>query len=228
MSAVPVRVVGVVPAAGRATRLQPLRGSKELLPVAGRPVVEHLLERLERGGADQIRIVTRPEKRDVVEYAQGRGLTCIMGAPPTVGASLGLGLAGLAPEDIVLFGFPDSLWEPLDGFARLRHAVEGGAEVALGIFATADPERSDVVVLDGSGTRVESIHVKDEEPPGRRMWGCLAARAGTLHGVDTAAEPGHFLDRLARDGRVAGIDFETEFVDIGTPEALAAVGGTGR
>jgi hypothetical protein len=40
-------IVGVVPAAGYATRLQPLAGSKELLQVRGRPVIDYLLTRLE-------------------------------------------------------------------------------------------------------------------------------------------------------------------------------------
>lgn len=225
MAASSVRVVGIVPAAGRAERLQPLSGSKELLPVRGRPVLEHLLERLELGGAGEIRVVTRLDKRDLVDYASTKRLACILGSPPTVAASLALGLDGLAADDVVLFGFPDTLWEPLNGFARLRAAVEGGAEIALGIFRGAEPERSDVVVLDRSGRRVERIHVKDERPPTRLVWGCLAARAGALVGVASEDEPGHFLDRLAREGRVAAVDFGTEFLDVGTPEALAAVGG---
>ena len=222
------QIVGVVPAAGRATRLQPIPGSKELLPVAGRPVIEHVLDRLERGGASEIRIVTRPEKSDVVEYAKRRGLACVLATPPTVAASLALGLEEFDAADIVLLGFPDTLWEPRDGFARLRETVEAGAEVALGIFSSEEPERSDVVVSASTGSRVESIHVKDPDPPGRRIWGCLAARVGALAGVASAAEVGQFLDRLARQGRVVGVDFGTPFVDVGTPEALAAVGGVAR
>jgi glucose-1-phosphate thymidylyltransferase len=228
MPDVPSRIVGVVPAAGRATRLQPIPGSKELLPVAARPVIEHLLERLERGGASEIRIVTRPEKSDLVEYAERRGLACVLGTPPTVAASLALGLEGLDAADIVLLGFPDTLWEPRDGFARLRETVEAGAEVALGIFSSEEPERSDVVVSAAVGPRVESIHVKEHDPPGRQIWGCFAARVGALVGVASAAELGQFLDRLAREGRVVGVDFGTPFVDVGTPEALAAVGGVAR
>ncbi|HZB36129.1 MAG TPA: NTP transferase domain-containing protein [Gaiellaceae bacterium] len=56
------RIVGVVPAAGHATRLQPLEGSKELLEIGGRPVFDYLVERLRAGGAEEIRVVTRPEK----------------------------------------------------------------------------------------------------------------------------------------------------------------------
>jgi CTP:molybdopterin cytidylyltransferase MocA len=50
-----MRVVGVLPAAGRAARLQPLAGSKELLELGGRPVLEYAVERLRAGGADETR-----------------------------------------------------------------------------------------------------------------------------------------------------------------------------
>ena len=217
-------VVGVVPAAGRAERLQPLRGSKELVSVRGRPVIDYLLARLTMASPDAIRVVTRPEKADVIDYARSRGLTILLAEPRTVAESLATALVGLPPHAIVLFGFPDTLWAPPDGFVALRAVVEDGTEVALGVFNGRDPERSDVVVLDEAGTRVASIHVKEPNPPGRLVWGCLAARAGALDGVAAFAEPGHFLDGLARAGRVAAVDFGAEFFDVGTPEALAAAG----
>jgi NDP-sugar pyrophosphorylase family protein len=218
-------IAGVVPAAGRAVRLQPLQGSKELLRVRGRPVMDHLVERLRAARPDEVRVVTRADKQDVLDHARSLGLACVVGEPRTVAESLALGLEGLAPADIVLFGFPDTLWEPEDGFARLRAAVEAGADTALGVFQGREPERSDVVELDESRTLVAAIHVKPTRPPTRLVWGCLAARVGALAGVGSELEPGHLLDRHARAGRVAAVEFGTDFVDIGTPEALAAVEG---
>jgi dTDP-glucose pyrophosphorylase len=64
-------IVGVVPAAGHAERLRGLiDGSKELIPVRGRPVVDVLLDRLAL--ADELRVVVRPAKRDLIEHLQGR------------------------------------------------------------------------------------------------------------------------------------------------------------
>jgi NDP-sugar pyrophosphorylase family protein len=219
-------VVGVVPAAGHAERLQPLDRSKELLSVRGRPVMDHLLERLSAAVPAEIRVVTRPDKRDVLEHAAALGLSCVVGEPRTVAESLALGIEGLAADDVILFGFPDTLWEPADGFARLRAAVESGDEIALGIFEGREPERSDVVVLDETRSRVVSVHVKEQDPPTRLVWGCLAARAGALAGAARERDLGHLFDRLAKARRVAAVEFGTEFVDVGTPEALAAVGGS--
>jgi glucose-1-phosphate thymidylyltransferase len=213
------KVVGVVPAAGRALRLQPLPCSKEVLRVGGRPVLDYLVERMRAAPCDELRVVTRPDKQDVVDRAVELGAIVVEGHPPSVADSLLLGMEGLARDDVVLFGFPDSLWEPVDGFARLLTALGEEHEVVLGLFSTRDLERSDVVVLEGPDGAAE-IHVKPTRPPSDLVWGCLAGRVGVLEGVRGHEEPGRYLDALAREGRVRAVSFGTEFVDIGTPQAL--------
>ena len=47
-----MRLVGVLPAAGHAERLQPLDGSKELLEIRGRPVLDYAVERLRAADPD--------------------------------------------------------------------------------------------------------------------------------------------------------------------------------
>ena len=68
---------GIIPAAGRGSRIQPLAFSKELLPVGGRSqdgverpcaVSEYLIERLILGGADRLCFVIAPGKSDILEY----------------------------------------------------------------------------------------------------------------------------------------------------------------
>src|SRR3954447_7084863 len=97
-------VVGVVPAAGYATRLQPLDRSKEVLHVDGRPVIDYLVERMRVGGCSELRVVTRPEKEDVVAYAEAVGASVVSGYPATINESFAAGLNGLAPDDIALVG----------------------------------------------------------------------------------------------------------------------------
>ncbi|HWT23611.1 MAG TPA: NTP transferase domain-containing protein [Solirubrobacteraceae bacterium] len=212
-------LAGVIPAAGHGTRLGRRDGSKELVPVRGRPVMDLLVERMRAAGVDELRIVTRPEKPDVMAYARELGARLVLGHPRDVAASLLLGLAGLANDDEVVFGFPDALWEPPDGYARVLAALRAGADVALGLFRTTDLERSDVVVCDADGT-VSRIAVKPETPPGDRIWGIAAARAGTLRGLREGTEPGVTFDGLARRGRVVGVPLSDDWLDVGTPEAL--------
>ena len=210
-------IAGVVPAAGHAERLRGLiDGSKELVPVRGRPVVDGLLERL--APADEIRVVVRPAKHDLIEHLRGR-VTLVEGEPRTVAESLALGLDGLAADDHVLAGFPDTLFDAEQVFERLLSAL-GRYEVVLGAFRFAEPSRSDVLELDGAA--VTRVHVRPQQPSSNLVWGCFAARRGALEGIEQHDEPGQLFDRLARAGRVVAIDFEAELVDIGTPESLVA------
>ena len=216
-------VLGVVPAAGLATRLQPLPVSKELLRVGGRPVIDLLVERMRAGGAEEIRVVTRPDKHDVIGHALAEGAAIALGEPANVSESVTLGIVGAAADAVALVGFPDTLWEPLDVYARLVALVRGGADVALGLFRVDEPERCDVVVLDGGGG-VLDIETKVPDPSSSLIWGCFAARVAALAGLADAAEPSvHFL-RLAREGRVATAFLSNRFVDIGTREAMARAG----
>src|SRR6185503_19821171 len=72
---------GIIPAAGRGTRIHPLAFSKELLPVGTRQdgaterpraVTEYLIERMIANGANRVCFVISPEKTDIVRYFGAR------------------------------------------------------------------------------------------------------------------------------------------------------------
>jgi glucose-1-phosphate thymidylyltransferase len=216
-----VAPVGVIPAAGLARRLQPLPCSKEVYPVGGRPVMDYVVERLRAADCRELRIVTRPDKADVIEHAQELGAEVVLGEPPTLAASVALGLQGLADSDVVLVGLPDTLWEPIDGYVQLLQHLGEGADAVLGVFESDEPERSDVVVLDEQGA-VRRVHVKEADPPGNLVWGCFASRVAALAGLERCPTPGHYFAGLAVAGTVRAVSFPGRMIDIGTPEALAA------
>lgn len=213
--------IGIVPAAGRAERLQPLPCSKEVYPIGGRPVMDYVVERLRAADCRELRVVTRPDKADVVEHARELGADVVLGEPPTLAASVALGLRGLADSDVVLVGLPDTLWEPIDGYVQLLEHLGEGPDAVLGVFESDEPERSDVVVLDEQGA-VRRVHVKEADPPGNLVWGCFAARVAALAGLERCPTPGHYFAGLAVAGTVQAVCFPGPMIDIGTPEALAA------
>ena len=216
-----VRIVGVIPAAGHATRLQPLVGSKEVTLVNGRPAMDYLHDRMQLAECRTLRVVTRPEKGDVIRHSRDLGAEIVLGHPATLADSLGLGVQGLGPADVVLFGFPDSVWTPVDGFVRLRQALETGSNrVVLGLFETRHPERCEIVSSASDGL-VTAIAFKPTRPTSHVMWGCFAARAGALAGLERFDEPGRFLDELCRNEPVLGVRLG-EYLDFGTKEALRA------
>jgi NDP-sugar pyrophosphorylase family protein len=211
--------VGLVPAAGHARRLSPLlSGSKEVCPIGGRPVIDYLLERMHVAKCGEIRVVTRPDKQDVVDHARARGARVILGEPKSVSESLLAGIEGLDADTAVVFGFPDTLWEPRDGFGALLAALGPGVAAVLGIFRAEEPERSDVVRMEGDC--VIAVDVKPKRPPSDLIWGCAATWVRTLQGLHGCAEPGHLFGELARRGLIRGVRLRDPFVDIGTPEAL--------
>ncbi|HYO84310.1 MAG TPA: nucleotidyltransferase family protein, partial [Bryobacteraceae bacterium] len=72
---------GVIPAAGKGSRIQPLSFSTELLTVGSRiddvserplAVSEYLVERMIAGGATRICFVVSPGKTDILEYYGNR------------------------------------------------------------------------------------------------------------------------------------------------------------
>ena len=88
-----------------------------MLEVAGRPIMDGLVERMRAGGCTRVRVVTRPEKLDVIAHCDELGTEVVLGRPATVSASFAAGIEGLSDDAVVLLGFPDTLWLPL---RRLR------------------------------------------------------------------------------------------------------------
>jgi glucose-1-phosphate thymidylyltransferase len=214
----PPRLVGV--AAGHATRLQPLDGSKEMYPIAGKPLMDHLIDRLRSVACTDIRVVTRPEKTDVISHAEQLGLTVVRARPTSVSRSVLAGLEGVDPDDVVFLGFPDTIWEPLDGFVRLLGALDG-FEAALGLFRGREPKRSDVVDFAESGI-VASVEVKPPIPTSNWIWGMAAARRRRLDILAGHPEPGAAFNSMCSRGAVVGVPLPGPFVDLGTRAALAA------
>nr|MDQ3823216.1 hypothetical protein [Actinomycetota bacterium] len=64
------------------------------------------------------------------------------------------------------------------------------------------------------------VQVKPARPASPWIWGCCAARVRALDGLAGRAEPGDLFDELARSRVVRAVRFQTEFLDVGTPEAL--------
>src|SRR5215217_5198023 len=141
-------IVGIIPAAGMATRIAPLPCSKELYPIGFRdaadgqgvrpkPVGQYLLEHLRRGGARRTYIVIRKGKWDIPSYfGDGADLNLaiaylIMNLPHGVPYTVDQAYA-FVRDATVLFGFPDILIEPGDAYPRLlEHLHTTQADVVL-------------------------------------------------------------------------------------------------
>ena len=167
-------IIGLIPAAGKASRIQPLPCSKELLPIgfqsvgsaqgvmALRPkaVSQYLMESMHHAGVRKAYVVLNRQKWDIPAYYGPGALTGIdlayvitdypYGAPFSLKQAF-----PFVSDATILFGFPDIRLTPVDAFTRLlKRKFETGADLVLGLFRAQDPSKMDMVRLDDYGNIV--------------------------------------------------------------------------
>jgi len=254
------KVIGLIPAGGHAKRITPLPCSKELYPIGFRTVdngrsqrpkvvCHYLLEKMKCAGVDRAFIVLRNGKWDVPAYFEDGAIVNMelaylvtklpFGPPYTLDQAY-----PFVRDALVVFGFPDILFQPDDVFAQLlaRQAATH-ADIVLGLFPAVDPQQMDMVELDEQG-RVRSMIIQPPKTPLHYGWICAAwtpvftcfmheylATIPTAKLRDGAS--GHETARLELSVgaviqaavqerlRVEGVPFQGgTYLDIGTPDDL--------
>jgi len=224
---------GIIPAAGRGSRIQPLAFSKELLPLgktlrdrALRPcaVAEYLLDRMLAGGADKLCVVIGAGKSDIVEYFGGEfgnaQLAYVVQPSPSGLCDAIFRAAPLLGDDgCVAVGLPDTVWFPEDGLATLPDD-----ELSFLLFPVSHPEHFDAVLLDDE-RRVVEIRVKQSHSGTRWIWGAFKMPVRVfreLHALWLTREPhdeyiGTLVNAyLAQGGRAVGVMAGETYMDVGT------------
>ena len=227
-------MLGIIPAAGTGTRIQPLAFSKELLPVGGRldgsierprAVSEYLVERLTTAGATKICIVISAGKSDILEYYGGGKVNSasfiFVVQPQPAGLCDAIFQAApiVAPNEPVAIGLPDTIWFPENGLTALPDD-----ELSFLLFPVDQPQFFDAVVTDENG-RVEEIQVKQNNARSKWVWGAFKM-PGTvfheLHQLWLTREPrdeyvGTLVNEwVARGGNACGVRAGESYVDVGT------------
>ncbi len=218
-------VVGLVPAAGLAKRLQPFPCSKEIFPVGfaidtatglPRPKVaaQYLLEQFRAAGISIVYMVIRDGKWDIPNYFRDGSFLKLSLAYVVIPGSLG------PPDTIdrafdfieqkrVAFGFPDILFGPDDAFRQLIDVqARTKAEVVLGLHRVYDPSAWDMVEYEADG-RVRTIAMKPASTPLTYGWCCAVwtpAFSAFLHRFLRAEETRRNLSDLTNRANDAGGD----------------------
>ncbi|RQH14655.1 nucleotidyltransferase family protein [Bradyrhizobium sp. RP6] len=223
---------GIVPAAGRGSRIQPLAFSKELLPVGSRrddgidrpcAVSEYLLERLILGGADKICFVISPGKSDILEYFgdhYGTAELAYVVQPDAAGLCDAVFRAStvVGQHEDVIVGLPDTVWFPKAALQSLPDA-----DLSFLLFPVEHPEFFDAVVLDGE--HVTEIQVKQPDAASRWIWGAFKMSARGFRELQSLWNARERRDEyfgtlvnayLSAGGRGIGIKAGESYVDVGT------------
>jgi glucose-1-phosphate thymidylyltransferase len=246
-------IVGVIPAAGKGSRISPLPGSKELFPVGftdgtfeGQPrrhpkvISQFLVEQMLRAGARRVIMTISPHKVDILQYYRSGAYVGVPVAytvqeePWGMPYALDLAYPWLREQSLTLFGMPDTVFGPPDVLSRVaQRQRESGADVMLALFPTDTPWRFGMVELDEAGGVVAIID-KPAESSLRYLWGaaCWNYRFATfMHDALPATRPeqeivlGDLFQRAMAEGlEVAACPFpDGIYLDIGSPEGLQRV-----
>jgi glucose-1-phosphate thymidylyltransferase len=226
-------MLGVIPAAGAGSRIQPLAFSKELLPLGSRidggverprAVGEYLVERLVAGGATRLCFVIAPGKSDILQYFGGSvaGIpVCytVQERPAGLCDAVFRALPLAASDEEIVVGLPDTIWFPVDGLRQLTAQA-----LSFLLFPVERPELFDVVRIDANG-RVEGIDVKKKEARSSWVWGAFKAPRTVLAELRALWDARDHQDEyvgtlvnayLERGGEAFGVQAGRAYVDVGT------------
>ncbi len=181
-----MKKIGLIPAGGIAERVSPLPCSKEIYPVgfdstnkgqSKRQIVacDCLLKGMRLAGVKRAYFIVRKGKWDIPAYmGDGKMIDMhlaylIMDLP--YGVPFTLDQAYPFIEDaIILFGFPDIVFEPKDALVHLlSKQSESGADLVLGLFPAHEPPKMDMVELDLKGC-VRGITIKPTKTNSTFTW----------------------------------------------------------
>jgi glucose-1-phosphate thymidylyltransferase len=228
-------------AGGYAMRLRPLTDTtaKPLLPVAGRPMVDWILDRIaDVGEIDDVHVVTNAVYAPAFErWADGRGIAVWDDGTSSNDDRLGalgdimfaIEQGGLAGDDLLVIA-ADNLFEFSLGDYVAFWREKGDDGSAIAVHQLADPSLASLygVVELGDDDRVVGLEEKPEHPRS-----ALVSTATYLFSAEhlellrrylaegnAPDPPGSFLVWLVPRAPVYGFRFSESWFDIGNPDQL--------
>jgi UTP--glucose-1-phosphate uridylyltransferase len=230
-------MIAILPAAGRGTRMSAVTGgSKELLTIGGKAVLDWVIEEARSAGADSVVVVASPFKQDLLDYLQSRGIDSVIQEQAT-GLAPAVSLAASLQPTLILL--PDTLFFPNSPTARIVEALNRGYDIAIAVGVVADEKVSQYGIVDideGSG-RISKIREKPRPSETSSRW-AIAARFGlsartlmfvkqrveSLAGSEKEIDLPPLLDEAIQAGHAAiAVPLESGEVrhDCGRPESYA-------
>lgn len=210
---------------GRGSRLGALTDDlpKPLMPVAGRPFLDHLLDRLAAYPFREILLLAGYKGERIVETYAGRrvGGACVdvLIEPAPLGTAGGLAAAAHRLETRFFLLNGDSLFDV--DLSRLAAAGENGGWLScLALRRVAETGRAGTVDLDGG--RIAAFHERGPGGPGLINGGvylmdrAIAARIG----APPCSMERDVFPALAAEGALRGVVLDGYFIDIGIPADL--------
>ncbi|MEQ5788636.1 bifunctional UDP-N-acetylglucosamine diphosphorylase/glucosamine-1-phosphate N-acetyltransferase GlmU [Erythrobacter sp. NFXS35] len=152
----------IILAAGKGTRMKSDR-HKVLHPIAGRAMLDHLLDSLAQASLARTVVVAGDRHEQLCSALAGRNVTVALQEP-----QLGTAHAALQAKEaltdfsgLVLVCFGDCPMVRADTVRRLFAALDGGAKVAVLGFRPDDPLAYGRIIAEADGTVSKMVEYKD-------------------------------------------------------------------
>lgn len=183
----PPKIVGLIPAAGIAERISPLPCSKEIYPVEFdnspeneilRPKVvsQYLIEGMQQVDVTKVYVIIRKGKWDILNYlGSGNWMDMnlaylIMDLPFGVPFTLDQAYH-FVKDDIVVFGFPDIIFKPIDAFTHLlEKQILENSDIVIGLFCAPQPYNTQHLVEIDSGDQVCGFEIGPSQTTLKQTW----------------------------------------------------------
>lgn len=236
--------VGVIPAAGLASRLGPLGYPKELLPITyvpgegghlrPLPVIEASFRQLREAGAARALVITSDRKPELMQYlAHGGGIGLDLAflqqaRPEGLAAAVALAAPWTRGANTCLL-LPDTIVRPEHALKDARALFERAeADLVLCVLPTDKPRELGPVRFD-SDMRVTEVQDKPAETDLNNSWSMAiwGPRFGELLDSAVRQNPGQTLGAVFQQAVDAEMTVRAAwfpggaFYDVGTPKGLA-------
>lgn len=180
-------VIGLIPAAGKATRLSPLPCSKEILPIgyaelqfkgarSPKVAIQYLIDAMLAAGIEEQHIVLRQGKWDIANYLESLPESSAQFAYYVLRDSLSSvhSLDKAYPfirNKVVALGFPDILMGSVPVYQLILNELNTTkVDVVLALFPTEQPNLVDMVELDKENN-VLALEIKPDKTILNQTWG---------------------------------------------------------
>ncbi|MGP8069479.1 MAG: sugar phosphate nucleotidyltransferase [Candidatus Bathyarchaeia archaeon] len=233
--------LALVPAAGRGTRLGRIGAAlpKALVPIDGRPAIDHILEMLREAGIHQVLLVVGYKKEQLISYVEdgsdfGLNVAYLTQPNPKGIADALLHAEPFVHEDFLcLLG--DTLLTPKNSLKHLTdfHANRKTAATLL-VKRMEEVSGYGIIEPDGDEVRrvVEKPQTKTEAPSNLAIVGCYsfspsifrAAKATAPNKRTGEIELTDAIQNLIDSGeRVCYLKFEGTYIDTGKLERTGTI-----
>lgn len=228
---------GLIPAAGMGTRLKPYTNAipKELLPVGGKAVIEHVIDAFREADITDITIVVGWKKNAILDYLgsgkrMGVNLTYVV-QDERLGLAdaiyTGRNIIGDSTFAVILgdnFFYPKTFMRDLKEFHQQQDA-----DVTLGVTDVEDTTRHGIIAYNGTDVTNVVEKPRPQDAPSMKGAAGIYIMSAEIFDAISKIEPGvnneyqladAFNVMINRERKVVFRDIPGYHIDVGTPEDL--------